>query len=65
MGKLKHRAGFLESLQGEEAPVYRDQVSFQEESPVYMYGSGSSMFPSFVVVETQFRSLNRFMVKSG
>jgi len=26
VGKLKHRAGFLESLQGEESPVYRDQV---------------------------------------
>ena len=48
MGKLKHRAGFLETLQGEEAPVYKDQVGFQpsffvyfqEESVVYMYGSG-------------------------
>ena len=32
MGKLKHRAGFLESLQGggEENPVYRDQVGFQD-----------------------------------
>ena len=37
---------------------------FQEESPLYMYGTGiwelrsygSGMFPSFVVVETQFRS---------
>ena len=28
VGKLKHRAGFLESLQGEESPVYRDQVGF-------------------------------------
>ena len=42
VGKLKHRAGFLESLQGEESPVYRDQVHFlrymgmfQLESPVY------------------------------
>ena len=26
VGKLKHRAGFLESLQGEENPVYKDQV---------------------------------------
>ena len=32
VGKLKHRAGFLESLQGggEENPVYRDQVGFQD-----------------------------------
>ena len=28
VGKLKHRAGFLESLQGEENPVYKDQVGF-------------------------------------
>ena len=26
VGKLKHRAGFLESLQGGDSPVYKDQV---------------------------------------
>ena len=26
IGKLKHRAGFLESLQGGDSPVYKDQV---------------------------------------
>ena len=36
MGKLKHRAGFLESLQGEENPVYKDQVGFfGDKNPVY------------------------------
>ena len=36
VGKLKHRAGFLESLQGEENPVYKDQVGFfGDKNPVY------------------------------
>ena len=36
VGKLKHRAGFLESLQGEENPVYKDQVVFfGDKNPVY------------------------------
>ena len=80
MGKLKHRAGFLESLQGEEAPVYRDQVGFlpffwafkrRAQSTCMDRISKNSVhmdqacFLVLLLLKPSLEATHRFMVKSG